>query len=199
MKDYQMNEESSGKKRKTVSERPSEMQLAKRKILKFTVSEVEFRYINNDQDSLMEFQVHEIYFSRENMLEWSEKRFTMKKMLITDKMFKFKNPIYQKLIEAYDVNFQELKGRKKTHGKRKSNITLSVKDLFVNWKPDVLLLLMQLINQHFKVEKAHRLDDDIEQSREDHFKQVYTDAKFMTFMEKYKEKGKGIFVKGQRD
>lgn len=47
------------------------------------------------------------------MHEWSEKVFTMKKMVITDKMFKFKNPIYQKLIEAYEVSYQELKGRKK--------------------------------------------------------------------------------------
>ena len=110
----------------------------------------------------------------------------MKKLLITDKIYKFKNPIYQKLIQAYEVSYQELKGRKKQQGKRKSNIKLNVRDLFINWKPDVLLILMRLMDKHFQIEKIHRVDDDIEQSREQHFKQVYADTKFMIFMEKYK-------------
>ncbi len=133
----------------------------------------------------MEFQIDSIYFSRENMHEWSEKIFKMKKLLITDRIYKFKNSNYQKLIEAYDVHFQEIKGRKKMEGKRKSNLTLNVQDLFINWKPDVLLILMRLMNQHFETPKNYRLDDDIEQSREEHFQQVYNDKKFMTSKEKY--------------
>ena len=40
------------------------MQMRKRKILKFTLSEVEFRYIDNQGDSLMDCQIKEIFFSR---------------------------------------------------------------------------------------------------------------------------------------
>lgn len=58
---------------------------------------------------------------------------------------------------------------------------------------------MQLADKHFKTEKIHRVDDDIQQSREDHFKNVQNDTKFMIFMEKYKQKGKNIFVKEKRD
>lgn len=123
----------------------------------------------------------------------------MKQLLITDRIFKFTNPVYQKLIEAYELSYQELKGRKEKHGKRQTNIRLIVKDLFINWKPDVLLILMQLMNKHFKAEKAYRLDDDIEQSREEHFNHVYQDKKFMMSAQKYQEKGKGIFVKEKRD
>jgi hypothetical protein len=54
-----------------------------------------------------------------------------------------------------------LKGRKKLKGKRKTNIKFDAKDIFINWKPDVLLILMQLADKHFKTEKIHRLDDDI--------------------------------------
>ena len=90
----------------------------------------------------------------------------MKEMLITDRIFTFSNPVYQILIRAHQVSYQELKSKKNAQGKRKTNISLSVQDLFINWKPDVLLLLMQLVNRHFQTEKVHRLDDDIEQSRE---------------------------------
>lgn len=37
----------------------------------------------------------------------------MKNLKITDKIFKFREPIYQTLIEAKGVKYQELKGRKK--------------------------------------------------------------------------------------
>lgn len=133
------------------------------------------------------------------MQQESEKIFTMKEMLITDRIFKFTNPVYQILVQAHQVSYQELKGKKTAQGKRKTNISLAVKDLFINWKPDVLLLLMQLVNRHFQTEKVHRIDDDIEQSREEHFKEVSDDTKFMTMRDKYKEKGKGIQVKSQRD
>lgn len=89
----------------------------------------------------------------------------MKRLLITDRIHRFNNKVYQKLIEAQSVSYQELKGRKKLKGKRKTNIKFDVKDIFINWKPDVLLILMQLADKHFKTEKIHRVDDDIQQSR----------------------------------
>ncbi len=73
----------------------------------------------------------------------------MKKFIVVDKVFKFNNPVYQKLIEAYEVNYHEKKGRKQTEGKRQTNITVNIKDLFINWKPDVLLILMKLVDKHF--------------------------------------------------
>lgn len=123
----------------------------------------------------------------------------MKALKITDRLYKYSNPIYQTLIEAKGVTFQELKGRKKKEGVRKSHISADLEDLYINWKPDVLLILMGLMNQHFQGEKPLRFDDDIEQSREEHFRQVFADGKFMFLRENYREKGKGITVKDRRD
>jgi hypothetical protein len=167
--------------------------------LKFKVSEVEFRYESEAEETLLEFQITDIEFSRENMHEWSEKQFSMKSLKITDQIFKFNNPIYQTLIEAKGVKFQELKGRKKNQESRKAIINANIQDIYINWKPDVLLILMRLMNQHFKSEQKHRVDDDIVQSKEDHFKEVYADSKFMFLRENYNEKGKGIFVKERRE
>jgi hypothetical protein len=82
-------------------------------------------------------------------------------------------------VEAKGVKLQEVKGRRRSQQTRKAIITASVEDIYLNWKPDVLLILMSLLNRHFQTEKKHRVDDDIEQSREDHFRQVYADTSFM--------------------
>lgn len=74
----------------------------------------------------------------------------MKKLIITDRIFKFKNLAYQTLIQAKGVKFQELKGKKKNKDIRKTIISMNIEDIYINWKPDVLLILMRLMNQHFK-------------------------------------------------
>jgi hypothetical protein len=84
------------------------------------------------------------------------------------------------------VKLQELKGRQKSEGARKSVVNVQLQDIYINWKPDVLLILLRIIDQHFTGEKPHRLDDDIEQSRDEHFKRVCEDSKFIFLSENYR-------------
>ena len=113
----------------------------------------------------MELQVTDVVFSRESQHEWSEKHFSMQSLTITDRIFCFSNPAYQKLVEAKGVKLHEVKGRRRKQQGRKAIITAKIQDIYLNWKPDVLLILMRLLSRHFQTEKKHRVDDDIEQSR----------------------------------
>lgn len=123
----------------------------------------------------------------------------MRSLSITDQIFKYSNPTYQTLVRAQGVSLQEVKGRRRGQQGRKAAITAKIADIHLNWKPDVLLILMRLLSRHFQTEKKHRVDDDIEQSRDDHFRQVQNDTSFMFLRETYNEKGKGIKVKENRD
>jgi hypothetical protein len=40
-------------------------------------------------------------------------------------------------------------------------MNINIQDIYINWKPDVLLILIRLASQHFKKEDNYRLDDDI--------------------------------------
>ena len=109
----------------------------------------------------------------------------MKSLTICDKIFKFSNPQYQTLLEAKGLTLQQSKGKKDKKATLKAKAKCSFEDIYINWKPDVLLIITNLIKQHFKKDQPYRVDDDIEQSRQEHFKQVYQDSKFMAMRENY--------------
>lgn len=74
----------------------------------------------------------------------------MRSLSITDQIFKFSNPAYQTLVRAQGVSLQEVKGRRRGQQGRKAAITANIADIHLNWKPDVLLILMRLLNRHFQ-------------------------------------------------
>jgi hypothetical protein len=87
------------------------------------------------------------------MLDFSEKTFKMKELKIIDRIFKFKNPNYQHLMIAKQTEIQIIKPAqgKKNKTNKKYTIRMIHNEIFINWKPDVLLILMRLMSKHFSV------------------------------------------------
>ena len=43
---------------------------------------------------------------------------------------------------------------------KKVQVDIDIPEVKINWKPDVLILLFQLIRKHFSKQKVLRVDDD---------------------------------------
>lgn len=87
----------------------------------------------------------------------------MKELIIIDRIYKYKNTKYQHLLVAEATKIDVTRPLKtiKNKKKRKINASVSIKSININWKPDVLLILMGLMNKHFSSDKKFRVDDDI--------------------------------------
>ena len=55
---------------------------------------------------------------------------------------------------------------------------LEIPEIKINWKPDVLVILFQLLKKHFSKEKVLRVDDDQEKTRTQLFEEVLSDKKY---------------------
>jgi hypothetical protein len=49
---------------------------------------------------------------------------------------------------------------------------INIEDLKINWKPDVILIALELMNKHLKKEEKYRMDDETNKTRGDHFREV---------------------------
>ena len=70
--------------------------------------------------------------------------------------------------------------------------------LRINWKPDILLILLSLLRKHFSKARKLRLDDNVEKARDEHFQEVEADHRYMFARKDYEAKGKGRKVKDKR-
>lgn len=50
---------------------------------------------------------------------------------------------------------------------------MDVEVLKINWKPDVILIFLELINKHFSKEEKYRMDDETNKTRADHFREAF--------------------------
>ena len=76
---------------------------------------------------------------------------------------------------------------------------LNLKTLDINWKPDVILVILELSNQHLDKFRQMSIDDDKSFTRSQHFKEVLSNPKFEYLVKEYKEQGKNRYVKNNRE
>ena len=59
---------------------------------------------------------------------------------------------------------------------------MKIPELEINWKPDVLIILLQLMYKHLSKEKKLRMDDGQAKTRDQLFSEVRADKKFDFFL-----------------
>jgi hypothetical protein len=121
---------------------------------------------------------------------------------IVDEIFTYNDPKFQTFLMMKNFTLKNEKPKNKKHSsatekKQKLPIRnfISIEDLKINWKPDVILIALDLMNKHLKKEEKYRMDDETNKTRADHFREVENDTKYMFGMNEYTRKAEGKRVK----
>ena len=75
---------------------------------------------------------------------------------------------------------------------------MKIPQIDINWKPDVLIILLQLVYKHFSKEQKLRVDDGQAKTRDELMNEVKTDRKFDFMTKEYARNGKDKKVKEKR-
>lgn len=102
----------------------------------------------------------------------------------------------QKLVSIQNFNLQIHKN--KNDLQKQMQVDLDLEHIYINWKPDVLIILLKLIYSYFAKEAKLRVDDGQEKTRDELFEEVLKNPKFLFSMKEYERSSKGRDVKDKR-
>lgn len=68
-----------------------------------------------------------------------------------DQVFTYANPKYQHLFEATHLSWSILKAKEATTKITAAIINIKIKHFNINWKPDVLLLIIESVKQFLDI------------------------------------------------
>ena len=82
---------------------------------------------------------------------------------------------------------------------KKVEVDLDIPEVKINWKPDVLIILFQLLQKHFSKQKILRVDDEEDKTRTQLFEEVLGNKKYIFSLKQYERNSKKKKVKEKRD
>lgn len=104
-----------------------------------------WNYLNEKGETFLKIQLSKIVFKATEKEEAVETSFKIGKIEIIDRLFEYTNQRYQSLFLASKLGLTISKNKEAITKTSPTIVSLTVVDLDVNWKPDVLLLIIESI------------------------------------------------------
>ena len=150
-------EEQSDVPRKRNVTNSSNQDSKRQKIMTFKVEKIGFNFKDENNKDLMVFKLYALNFQQHQQNKISNKSITIEKLDSLDYLYKYKDPKLQTLISAKDIGLKVQ--RNKNEEQKKFEVELIFPDIYINWKPDVLVIFMKLVYSYISKDVKHRVDD----------------------------------------
>lgn len=137
------------------------------KTFEFFVHKMEFNYKDNDNKDLMVFKILEMKYESREQNRVQNKSIEIQNIEAVDYIHIYRDSGLQKLISIQDFKLQI--HQNKNDLQKQMQVNLDLQQIYINWKPDVLIILLKLIYSYFVKEAKLRVDDGQEKTRDQLF------------------------------